>query len=79
MNFEFSELSTTGNLPERLTEWSDDKFKMHVCSRALSDWACVMAGGVPPENFENGMAKAASLLGVPGTPDSFMGYAKKQL
>lgn len=27
--FEFSELSTTGQLPERRPEWSDEQFKMH--------------------------------------------------
>lgn len=74
----FSEISLTGNLPER-GEMSEDDYKRQVLACALMDWGGVMAGrnAVIPEKFGDGMAKVADLLGVSATPDNLMKLAEK--
>lgn len=79
MNFKFSEISTTGKIPENRDNLPDKDFKLLCCAYALSDWACIHAGSRPPENFGRGMAAVGKLLGISGTGDSLMEYADRNL
>ncbi|HMY34833.1 MAG TPA: hypothetical protein PK937_15620 [bacterium] len=77
--FQFSDISTTGKIPENKDNLSDKDFKLLCCAHALSDWACIYAGSHPPENFCNGMAAVGNFLGILATPDLLMKYADKNL
>lgn len=72
----FSEISTTGALPEK-GELTDEAYKKHVLALALIDWVNVMSGARPPENFGSGMVAVSDFLEVSATPDSLMKLAEK--
>lgn len=76
MNLQFSEISTTGKIPENKDNLSDKDFKLLCCAHALNDWGCIHAGSRPPENFGHGMAAVGKLLGVLATGDFLMKYAE---
>ena len=79
MGFQYSEISTTGQLPKKKDNVSEEDYKASVCADALMDWAICMAGAKLPPKFGEGMAQVGNLLGIMADPDSLKEYANKFL
>lgn len=79
MELQYSEISITGELPERMDNISEEDYKAWICAKALRDWGCCMAGSTPPAKFGEGMVQVGKLLGVSASPESLMEYSKQLL
>lgn len=77
MSFQYSEISVTGQLPERPDNIKEQDYKAWICSKALNDWGICMFGQEIPSNFGIGMVEVSKLLGVSATPSSLKEYADK--
>ena len=75
MELQFSEISITGQLPEKREDVTEEHYKASICAKALGDWGICMAGTRPPQKFGEGMVEVRKLLGVSSDPDSLMEYA----
>jgi len=71
----FSEISTTGQLPEKPDNISEQDYNAWICAKALGDWGICMVGGTPPQKFGEGMVEVSKLLGVSASPESLKEYA----
>lgn len=76
---QYSEISTTGELPENTNNYTEQDYKAWICAKALCDWGICMAGTRPPTKFGEGMVQVSQLLGVSASPDSLMEYSKQLL
>ena len=77
MQLQFSEISNTGQLPEKREDVTEEHYKASICAKALCDWGNCMAGNRPPQKFGEGMVQVSQLLGVPASLESLMEYADK--
>lgn len=75
MELQYSEISITGQLPEKREDVSDEHYKASVCAKALMDWGVCMAGTRLPQKFGEGMVQVSKLLGVSASPESLKEYA----
>lgn len=75
MGLQYSEISITGQLPEKREDVSEQEYKASVCAKALGDWGNCMAGSTPPQKFGKGMVEVSKLLGVSASPESLKEYA----
>ena len=75
MQLQYSEISTTGQLPEKREDVSDEHYKASICAKALFDWGICMMGKTPPQKFGDGMVQVSQLLGVSASPESLKEYA----
>ena len=72
---QFSEISITGQLPEKRENVTEEEYKASICAEALRDWGNCMAGSKPPVMFGEGMVQVSKLLGVLADPNSLMEYS----
>lgn len=79
MELQYSEISTTGELPENVNNFSEEDYKAWICAKALSDWGICIAGVQIPAKFGEGMVQVGKLLGVSASPNSLMEYSKSLL
>lgn len=75
MEMQYSEISITGQLPEKREDVSEEHYKASICAKALMDWGVCMAGTRPPQKFGEGMVQVSKLLGVSASPESLKKYA----
>ena len=75
MELQYSEISITGQLPEKREDVSEEHYKASICAKALGDWGNCMAGNRPPQKFGEGMVQVSQLLGVSASPESLKEYA----
>lgn len=77
MNLQYSEISITGQLPEKREDVTEEHYKASVCAKALMDWGICMTGTRLPQKFGDGMVQVSKLLGVSANPQSLKEYANK--